>query len=144
VAIPHWLSDGTRFWYRATRAQGADFVMVDPVRNLRRQVFDNARLAAAMSLANDTAYDPTRLPFTTFNYVDGEQFIEFTASAKLFRCGLASYQCTVGDTLPSDVLPPPSSLLPGEGGRREEGGGRREEEATWSRTPARRTRILGD
>ncbi len=103
VAIPNWRPDGHRFWYRVTAASGADFVMVDPVRNTRRLVFDNARLAAAMSLANDTAYDPIKLPFTTFDFAEGERYMEFTASAKLFRCELSSYQCTVGDTLASNI-----------------------------------------
>ncbi len=103
VAVPNWLPDGSRFWYRVTTASGADFVMVDPARNQRRLVFDNARLAAAMSLANDTAYDPVKLPFTTFDFAEGERYVEFTASAKLFRCELSNYQCTVGDTLASDI-----------------------------------------
>ena len=103
VVIPNWLPDGNRFWYRVTRSSGAEFVMFDPANNARRLVFDNARLAAAMSLANDTAYDPIKLPFTTFDFAEGERFIEFTASAKLFRCALGNDQCTVSDTLPSDV-----------------------------------------
>lgn len=103
VVAPHWRPDGDRFWYRVTTERGADFVLVDPVRDTRRLVFDNARLAASMSLANDTAYDPVKLPFTTFDFVDGEETIEFKAGGKLFRCGLNAYQCTVGDTLPSDI-----------------------------------------
>lgn len=98
--IPNWLPDGNRFWYRNRLAAGAEFVLVDPVRNTRRLVFDNARLAAAMSLASDTSYDPVKLPFTTIRLVDGERAIEFTASDKLFRCMLATYGCSVGDTLP--------------------------------------------
>ncbi|KPJ87369.1 MAG: hypothetical protein AMS18_14690 [Gemmatimonas sp. SG8_17] len=103
VVTPSWLSDGQRFWYRVTTAAGADFVLVNPESNTRRLVFDNARLAAAMSLANDTTYDPVKLPFTTFKFRDGERSIEIKASAKLFDCELAAYRCTVRDTLPSDV-----------------------------------------
>ncbi len=97
---PNWLPDGNRFWYRNKLAAGAEFVLVDPARNTRRLVFDNARLAAAMSMASDTSYDPVKLPFSTFRFVDGERAIEFAASEKLFRCMLAIYGCTVGDTLP--------------------------------------------
>lgn len=43
VAIPNWRPDGNRFWYRVTAPSGADFVLVDPARNTRRLVFDNAR-----------------------------------------------------------------------------------------------------
>jgi len=99
---PQWLPDGNRFWYRNKLAEGAEFVLVDPVANVRRLVFDNARLAAAMSLARDTSYDPVKLPFSTFTFVDGERAIEFKASKRLFRCQLASYSCAVRDTLPDD------------------------------------------
>ena len=99
---PQWLPDGNRFWYRNKLAEGAEFVLVDPVANVRRPVFDNGRLAAAMSLARDTSYDPIKLPFQTFKFVDGERTIEFKASKKLFRCQLAPYSCTVRDTLPDE------------------------------------------
>jgi len=98
---PVWLNDGNRFWYRNSTGSGQQFVLVDPVRGTRAPVFDHARLAAAMSLANDTSYVPYKLPFQTFDLVDSEAAIEFNASRKRFRCVLATYACTVGDTLPN-------------------------------------------
>lgn len=100
---PEWMSDGNRFWYRNKTLAGHEFVLIDPVRNTRNIVFDNARLAAAMSLANDTTYDPVKLPFETFKFVDTERTIEITASDRLFRCELAGYVCSARDTLPSDL-----------------------------------------
>jgi dipeptidyl-peptidase-4 len=100
--IPNWLPDGNRFWYRNTLEQGAEFVLVDPVRNTRRLVFDNARLAAAMSVARDTSYDPVKLPFSTFRFIDNERSIQFRTNDRLFQCVLATYACTVGDTLPDE------------------------------------------
>ena len=96
---PTWLDDGNRFWYRNNTGGGAEFVLVDPVRNTKAPVFDHARLAAAMSLANDTAYEPHKLPFQSFEFIDGEQGIEFNARRKRFRCTITSYVCSVGDTL---------------------------------------------
>ncbi|MFN0177489.1 MAG: DPP IV N-terminal domain-containing protein [Gemmatimonadales bacterium] len=103
---PRWYPDGNRFWYRNKTATGAEFVTVDPVRNLRGLLFDNARLAAAMSTARDTAYDPDRLPFASFQFTnDGqnEREIEFTANRKRFVCDIGAYRCAVSDTLPSEV-----------------------------------------
>lgn len=97
---PQWLSDGNRFWYRVTRPDGADFVLVDPAADQQRLLFDRARLAAAMSMAADTAYDPVRLPFTTLDFVEEVSDIQFRASHRLFRCDIQDYRCTVGDTLP--------------------------------------------
>lgn len=99
----NWL-DGSRFWYRSERPNGAfEFLLVDPAQNTRAPVFDNARLAAAMSLANDTSYDPVKLPFDTFEFVDGQQVIAFQASERRFRCNVNAYRCTVGDTLPDQT-----------------------------------------
>lgn len=101
-----WLLDGNRFWYRNKTAAGAEFVIVDPVRNTRSLLFDNARLAAAMSVANDTSYDPKRLPFRTFRFTDdekNEREIEFTSAKRRFVCDISSYHCTVRDTTRSEV-----------------------------------------
>lgn len=98
---PVWLNDGNRFWYRNNTGSGQEFVLVNPVRGTRAPAFDHARLAAAMSLANDTSYVPYKLPFQTFDFVDGERAIEFNASRKRFHCELSGYACTVGDTLPN-------------------------------------------
>jgi len=103
---PQWLPDGNRFWYRNKTGSGAEFVLIDPVRNTRALVFDNARLAAAMSTARDTSYEPNKLPFRTFKFGnDGrnEREIEFTANRKRFVCDVGAYRCTVGDSLPSEV-----------------------------------------
>ena len=97
---PHWMAGGNRFWYRNKTRTGAEFVLVDPPRNVKTLLFDNARMAAAMTVANDTSYDPVKLPFKTFELVDNESAIEFRASKKRFHCSLAGYVCTVGDTVP--------------------------------------------
>jgi dipeptidyl aminopeptidase/acylaminoacyl peptidase len=101
-----WFPDGNRFWYRNKTATGAEYVLIDPVRNTRGLVFENARLAAAMSLARDSAYDPARLPFAGFRFTNegqNEREIEFTANRKRFLCDIAVYRCSVSDTLRSEV-----------------------------------------
>src|SRR5688572_3702006 len=102
----NWLLDGNRFWYRNKTTAGADFVLVDPVSNSRTLLFDNTRLAAALSIANDTSYDPNKLPFRSFRFTaDGrnEREIEFTTGRRRFVCNISSYACTVGDTLRSET-----------------------------------------
>ena len=101
-----WYHDGARFWYRNKVRQGAEFVLVDPVRGARELLFDNARLAAAISTAADTSIDPTRLPFRTFKFAkdgDDERNIEFRFGKRRLTCDITSYKCLAADTLPSDV-----------------------------------------
>lgn len=110
---PNWMADKTRFWYRNKTGSGAEWVVVDPVRNTRGLLFDNGRLAAAMSVARDTSYDPNKLPFTTFRFTDNERAIEFNAARKRFVCVLATYACTVTDSLPDRrryVVAPDSTM----------------------------------
>ena len=102
---PQWYEDGNRFWYRNKTEDGAEFVKIDPARNSRGLVFDHVRLAAAMSLASDTSYQPAKLPFEEFEFGndgENEQVIEFKASKKRFVCDIVQYDCTVGDTLPAE------------------------------------------
>ncbi len=56
---PQWL-DGDRFWYRDRTPAGGEFILVDPGARTRGPAFDQARLAAALSVAADTAYATTR------------------------------------------------------------------------------------
>ena len=103
--IPNWLETGDteRFWYRNNTGSGYEFVLVDPVAGSRARLFDHYRLAAAMSLANDTSYVPEKLPFSTFTFGGTESEIEFVEGGRRFVCDIAGYACTVGDTLPSQV-----------------------------------------
>ncbi|MCC7055015.1 MAG: DPP IV N-terminal domain-containing protein [Gemmatimonadaceae bacterium] len=103
---PQWLKDGARFWYRNKVRQGAEFVLVDPVRGARELLFDNAKLAAAISVAADTAIDPTKLPFRTFRFAkdgDDERTIEFRFGKRRVSCDIGAYRCLSADTLPSEV-----------------------------------------
>lgn len=101
-----WLLDGNRFWYRNKTASGAEFVLVDPATSSRTLLFDNTRLAAALSVANDTSYDPTKLPFRTFRFSDdgkNEKEIEFSAGRRRMTCDITAYKCTSRDTTPSET-----------------------------------------
>jgi dipeptidyl aminopeptidase/acylaminoacyl peptidase len=101
---PHWMKDGSRFWYRVTTPQGADYVRIDPVTLTRGPLFDNDRLAAAISHATDSTYDPAHLPFVEFRFARNgadEKHIEFDAHRKRLVCDIVQYACMLGDSLPS-------------------------------------------
>src|SRR6185503_8779290 len=109
---PNWIAKSDRFWYRNKTGSGVEFVVVDPVRNTKGLLFDTGRLASAMSLAKDTAYDPNKLPFTTFELVKNESAIAFRLGKKQMECDIRQYRCVLGDTLPTNrfmVLSPDST-----------------------------------
>ncbi len=96
--FPRFLEDSVRFWYTSSaRADRGVTYVVDPTRAARRQLFDNARLAASLSVAADTIVDPTRLP--TFAVVDTGRTIEIRFRKKVFRCAAATHACTAIDTI---------------------------------------------
>lgn len=100
---PTFYRDSTRFWYRVHTRRGAEFMTVNPVTGTKAKLFDNARLAAALSVAADTALDPAKLPFQAFSFDDDgrdERAIRLRVGARGFRCELATYRCAVADTLP--------------------------------------------
>ena len=87
--------DGDRFWFRSRTPSGYEFVVVDPAAASRRPAFDHARLAAALSLAADTAYEGRDLPFTEFDFADGGAAVQFhVADSVGWRCDIQSYTCS--------------------------------------------------
>ncbi|MEQ8330207.1 MAG: DPP IV N-terminal domain-containing protein [Longimicrobiales bacterium] len=102
AVVPTWMAGGQRFWYRNQTPDGAEFVLADPSAGTRSPLFDRHRLASAMSLAADTAFVGTALPFRAFDFAEGsaEQAIRFDAGGRGFTCDIRAYTCQVGDTLP--------------------------------------------
>ena len=95
TVAPVWLPNSDRFWYRNNTGSGSEFVSYDPATQTKRPAFDHARLAAALSIANDTAYEPNKLPFQTFEFVASAGSIKFEVdSMRSFTCDLTRYSCT--------------------------------------------------
>lgn len=100
---PTFYRDSTRFWYRVMTPRGAEFVTVTPATGGRALLFDNTRLAAALSRAADTAFAPGTLPFQAFDFADDgrdERRVLVRVGKRALRCELATYVCAVTDTLP--------------------------------------------
>lgn len=93
-----WFRDSTRFWYRSVAPSGETTVfVVDPVKRTRAPLFDQVRLASAMSLAGDTSFDPVRLP-ANFRLTPDEKSVRWLIGKRRYECTLAAYHCTVTDT----------------------------------------------
>jgi len=96
VVRPNWLP-GDKFWFRDLDAHGSEFILVDPAKKAISGVFDQSKLAAALSTATGKQYQGLMLPFETFFYSADGKAVVFRADGKQWRCDLQSYQC-VPDT----------------------------------------------
>ena len=106
---PHWIGKANRFWYRRSRPHGTDFVLVDAEKNTSAPAFDHARLAEALTRAAKQSYSATDLPFSDFEFVDGEKEIRFPVGEATWLCNLATYECKrdiSGPEKPTEALSP--------------------------------------
>ena len=105
---PRWIAGSSaaeQFWFRNRTERGYEFVVVDVATGARRPGFDHARLAAALSLAADTAVDPDKFPFREIRFVDGQRAVRLSmGTKKQWRCDLAAYSCIGPDTTPLDRI----------------------------------------
>jgi len=89
---PTWLSDD-RFWYRNTTPDGTEFVLFDPARGTRGPVFDQAKLATALSTATGKTYRALHLPFKEFDLSNDGHSISFPLKEHRWSCNLQANQC---------------------------------------------------
>ena len=92
---PTWLS-GDRFWYRTTKPNGVEFIVVDPATGSRSRAFDQAKLAAGLTAATGTAVDSAHLPFTMFEYTPDGRAMYFIDTPTC-RVDVFDYDRATGD-----------------------------------------------
>jgi dipeptidyl-peptidase-4 len=108
---PTWLPDG-RFWYRTTVPNGSAFFIVDPVRRTRQPVFDQGRLATALSAVTGGRVDANRLPFQSFELSKDGRTLTLRIRNREWNCDLQRYSCAPGDSPTAVGAPPNSSVSP--------------------------------
>ncbi len=59
---PHWFMESSRFWYSFETTDGTRYWAVDPAKKTKTPLFDNAKVAAQLSLLTGFAYDAQHLP----------------------------------------------------------------------------------
>ncbi len=92
---PNFIGNTDNFWYRVTRPEGAEFILVNPAKGTRTAAFDHAKLAAALTKASETTVEAAKLPFQTIEFAEDLGAVTVTVSGKRLKCTLAQYSCTV-------------------------------------------------
>jgi hypothetical protein len=97
---PHWMADGSSFWYAEGTPANTIIWKVDPRADSKTPLFDTARLRKELAslLEHEPPYQG--LPFDTFTFVDeDEQTVKFTVEDKAFILWLATYRMSRPPTL---------------------------------------------
>src|SRR5262245_27601989 len=104
--VPHWFADNTRFWYRNDLRGGAkEFILVDAGKGRRDIAFDHKKVAESLSKAAEKECTLDRLPFDSIEFVDDGKAVQFQVADVVWKCDLASYECTkvkIGQKPPAD------------------------------------------
>ena len=74
---PHWLRKSNRFWYMYENTEGKRWWIVDPVKGEKKPLFDNDRLAAAISLVVKDPFDAKHLGLDSLHFIRDENWIQF-------------------------------------------------------------------
>lgn len=74
---PHWLKQSDRFWYVFETPSGKNWYIVDPSKGEKKLMFDNARLAALLTLIVKDPMDAQHLNIDSLRFVKDENWIQF-------------------------------------------------------------------
>src|SRR5690348_1130354 len=74
---PHWFELSDRFWYSYETPAGTRYWIVDPVRRTKTPLFDNAKLAAQLSVLTNFPYDAQHLPIKNLKLVKKDTALQF-------------------------------------------------------------------
>ncbi|HTI11304.1 MAG TPA: DPP IV N-terminal domain-containing protein [Puia sp.] len=74
---PHWLKKSNRFWYMYETTGGKKWYIVDPARGEKKLLFDNERLAAAITRIVKDPFDAQHLGLDSMRFIKDENWIQF-------------------------------------------------------------------
>src|SRR4051812_46264956 len=74
---PHWLKLSNRFWYSYESGEGRKWYIVDPAFKTKKLMFDNAKLAAAITLIVKDPFDAQHLPIENLKFTKDEKSVQF-------------------------------------------------------------------
>jgi dipeptidyl aminopeptidase/acylaminoacyl peptidase len=74
---PHWFTLSDKFWYSYRTTDGTHYYIVDPVKKSKTPLWDNAKVAAALSSLTNFPYDAQHLPIKRLRLVDKDTHMRF-------------------------------------------------------------------
>lgn len=80
---PHWLSKPGMFWYQYQTNAGKKWYLVDAAKGTKRQLFDNDKLAAAITKIVKDPFDGQNLPIDSMKFIKNETAIQFEIKSSI-------------------------------------------------------------
>jgi len=80
---PHWLKKSTRFWYVYETSEGKKWYIVDPAKAEKKLLFDNEKLAAAITRIVHDPFDALHLGLDSMRFIKDENWIQFEVKSTL-------------------------------------------------------------
>ncbi|MEO6916285.1 MAG: DPP IV N-terminal domain-containing protein, partial [Chitinophagaceae bacterium] len=80
---PHWLSKPGRFWYQYQTSNGKKWYLVDAVKGTKQQLFDNDKLAAAITKIVKDPFDGQNLPIDSMKFIKDETALQFEVKSSI-------------------------------------------------------------
>jgi dipeptidyl-peptidase 4 len=74
---PHWFTLSDKFWYSYRTTDGTKYYVVDPLKRSKSLLWDNAKVAAALSFLTNFPYDAQHLPVKRLKLVDKDTHMRF-------------------------------------------------------------------
>ncbi|MDI9364337.1 MAG: DPP IV N-terminal domain-containing protein [Flavobacterium sp.] len=80
---PHWLKKSDRFWYVYETTEGKKWYVVDPAKGEKKELFDNAILAAQISRIVKDPFDAKHLGLDSMRFTKDENNIQFEVKSTI-------------------------------------------------------------
>ena len=80
---PHWLKQSNKFWYTYETSEGKQWMIVDPVKNEKKSMFDKDQLAAALTRIIKDPFDAQHLPIDSLKFIKDENWIQFEVKSSI-------------------------------------------------------------
>ncbi len=77
AVTPHWFSESDRFWYSYQTTEGTRYYIVDPTKKSKIPLWDNAKVAAALSTLTNFPYDAQHLQIKRLKLMEKDTRMRF-------------------------------------------------------------------
>ncbi len=94
---PVWIGTAGSFFYENFSQQGTEYIIVNPLRQTRRQAFDQKRFAVAFEKATGQKAEPGKLPIRNITFSERQISFAFVYDGYNWICNLRDYSIVKRD-----------------------------------------------